>query len=68
MSKKWYLIPIFVSLLSAGCESASENAGSTAGPGVDVRCLVKKKANLYPGQGSTTGVGDTDVEVQCAPS
>jgi hypothetical protein len=50
----------------AGCESASENAGSTAGPGVDVRCLIKKA--LYPGQGSTTGVGDTDVEVQCAPS
>lgn len=51
-------------LLAVGCESASENAGSTSGPGVDVDCALKRQRQaLLPGQ----GVGNTDVSVQCAP-
>lgn len=71
------LLVLLVFLVSAtagvltGCEQASENAGSTSGPGVEVDCALKKKSklnqevqqNLLPGQGGA--VGKTEVDVQC---
>lgn len=61
---RWAAILLLGLFMTGGCETASENAGSASGPGIDVDCALKRqRLALLPGQ----GVGNTEVDVECAP-
>jgi hypothetical protein len=61
MLSRLRVLVVLIALGLMGCseENPSDNAGSVAGPGVDVHC-----AGQVPRPG---GVGDTSISVICPP-
>jgi hypothetical protein len=63
MRDRWLWL-LLVAPLLLGCESKEGNADSISGSGVEVNCALKRAGlAALPNQ----GVGDTRVDVACAP-